>query len=300
MRNQRIAILDLGTNTFNLLVAERKIKEICFLHREKAGVAFGSGSMQSKQISNEAVERAIDALNGFKQIAIQLGCSEIFAYSTAVLRTAENQASVLRKIKEATGLNVEIVSGEQEAEWIALAALHGIENANKSLVLDIGGGSLEMIWVENQEIKKLASFPLGVTRLLEMKPWSDPLSKFDVVELKTYISSICVDFFAKEKFKKLIGTAGVFETLAEFISDDFQEFDEPISLEINKLKAVLYSWIRSTSSERDSWENIIPVRRKALHLAAVLMTYIIEEIACENIVATPNSMAEGVALEYFK
>jgi exopolyphosphatase/guanosine-5'-triphosphate,3'-diphosphate pyrophosphatase len=300
MRNQRIAILDLGTNTFNLLVAERKNKEIYFLHREKAGVAFGSGSMQSKQIPNEAVERAIDALNGFKQIAMQLDCAEILAYSTAVLRNAENQEFVLSKIKQATGLNVEIVSGEQEAEWIALASLHVIENSNKSLVLDIGGGSVELIVIENQKIIKLASFPLGVTRLLEMEQWSDPLSDEDIFKIEAHCKQICGDFLVNQEIQMLIGTAGVFETLAEVISDDFQEFDEPISLEIRQIKAVLSSWIRSTSSERNSWDNIIQVRRKALHIASVLMTYIIEETSCENIIVTPNSMAEGAALEYFK
>lgn len=294
-----IAVLDLGTNTFNLLIAAYENNRVEFLHREKIGVAFGMGSMQTKQIQDDAINRAIAALNDFQKKADQLGCSQVLAFSTAVLRNAENREEVRNKIEAATGLNVQVISGEQEAKWIALAAMYGTENNKKALVLDIGGGSVELILVENQAVLKLDSFPLGVTRLLEMKTWSDPLSDADVLELKAHCKQICGDFLVKQEIQTLIGTAGVFETLAEFMRDHVQRFDQPISLDSNRLKSVLTSWMYSTLDERNSWEHIIPVRRRALHLAAVLIAWIVEEISCEHVLATPNSMAEGAAIAFF-
>jgi exopolyphosphatase/guanosine-5'-triphosphate,3'-diphosphate pyrophosphatase len=269
------------------------------MHREKIGVAFGMGSMQTKRIQDDAINRAIAALNDFQKKADQLGCSQVLAFSTAVLRNAENSEEVLNQIEEATGLHVQVISGEQEAEWIALAAMYGTENNKKALVLDIGGGSVELILVENQEILKLGSFPLGVTRLLEMKTWSDPLSYEDVLELKAHCKQICGDFLVKQEIHTLIGTAGVFETLSESTNDAFDEREQPISLNVNQMKEVLSKWAKSSSKEREAWTTVIPVRLKTLHLAAVLIFWILEEISCEHIVATPNSMAEGAAIAFF-
>lgn len=294
----KIAILDLGTNVLNFLVAEKQGAILNFSYRDKLGVALGSGSMQTKWISDDALERTIQGLICFQNKAQSMGCSEIQIFSTAVLRNADNRAEILNKIELSTGLTVTVISGEQEAQWIAKAALHAISDKDNTLILDIGGGSVELILVEDNAVKKLKSFPLGVTRLLELKDWSDPLSLEEVLWLHAHFERICGDFLDRINSKTIVGTAGIFDTLVELCSRREENFVNHQVLDSTSMKELLSSWQESTLDQRELYNDIIPVRRKTLHMAAVFLLWIIDKLAIEEVIATPNSLAEGAALDY--
>lgn len=294
----KIAILDLGTNVLNFLVAEKQGAILNFSYRDKMGVSLGSGSMQTKWISDDALERTIQGLIHFQNKAQSMGCSEIQVFSTAVLRNADNRAEILNKIELSTGLTVTVISGEQEAQWIAKAAFHAISDKDNTLILDIGGGSVELILVEDNAVKKLKSFPLGVTRLLELKDWSDPLSLEEVLWLHAHFERICGDFLDCINSKTIVGTAGIFDTLVELCSRREENFVNHQVLDSTSLKELLSSWQESTLDQRELYNDIIPVRRKTLHMAAVFLLWIIDKLAIEEVIATPNSLAEGAALDY--
>lgn len=298
-QNQRLAVIDMGTNTFNLLVAEVDNNEVHFTHREKISVAFGAGSMQSNVISKDATDRAIDALRIFQNKAHDFACSAVQVYSTAVLRNAQNRVEVVTQIEQATHLRVEVITGEKEAHWIASSALYGIENSENALVLDIGGGSVEMIYCKKEKIISLASFPLGLTLLFESSTWSDPLSDNDLSRLYEHFELHCATFLSELKVSTLIGTAGVFETLVELTNHESASWSKAVRIDTERLKKLLQFWLRSTAIERESWTEIIEVRRRTLNLAAAFLLWLIESINCKNVIATPNSMAEGVALDVF-
>lgn len=299
----RIAFLDLGTNTFNLLVAEIHRDAVHFIHREKIGVAFGAGVQTTGNISQDALERAFEALKHFIDRSKKFDCTSIHAYSTAALRNAANRENIIKTIQQKTGLLIEIVSGEQEAAWIAKAAMHGLPKSQNALIVDIGGGSVELIAIENQLVKQLASFPLGVTRLLELHPWSNPLNAKDIERLNAIFEDQCGHFLSTFHTMTLIGTAGVFETLIDLMQSDGSNhntnvFNEPIEIEAQALSQILLMWLNSTENERSNWTSILPVRRKTLHLAAAYLRWLVKKKGVVQIIATPNSMAEGAALEF--
>lgn len=296
---RKVAILDLGTNVLNFLVVEKQDTILNFSYREKLGVAFGAGSMQSRWISDDALERTIQGLVYFQNKAQALGCSDVRLFATEVLRNANNRSEILSTIERATGLKVNVVSGEQEALWIAKAAMHARSDKRKALILDIGGGSLELILVEDQAIRKLKSLPLGVVRLLELKDWSDPLTLQDVQWLHAHFELICSGFLEDIDAKILVGTAGIFDTLVEMSENYGQNSRDLECLNLPWVKKLLTSWRESTREERELYNDIIPVRRKTLHIAAVFLLWIIDKLAIEELIATPNSLAEGAALDYF-
>ena len=295
----RIAVFDLGTNTFNMLVAECKDDKVAFVFRKKIGVALGHQLLKSGVIQSDAIQRAILALQEFKKSADKHNCAKIYAFATAAFRNAKNKEEVLLKIKTEVDLHIEIISGKEEALAISKAALHELNTLENALILDIGGGSIELISCKKNKPQKLESFPLGVTRLLEMHTWSDPLSASDEKILENHFETTCGSFFKEVYQPILVGAAGIFETLATEIQPP-PPFHGPEDLNFTSVKMCLKSWLSSTYLSRETKSEIIPVRRKTLHVAAALLLWILKKADVEKIIATPNSLAEGKALEYFE
>ncbi len=295
---QRIAVIDMGTNTFNLLIAENKENRVHFLHRDKVGVAFGDQVHQTGEISKDALNRAVDALEHFKIQASGYDCRSIFSVSTAVMRDAKNNAFVIEKIHDQTGIEVELISGEQEAYWIAQAALMDMNLSDDALILDIGGGSVEFIFTRGKEMQRTASFPLGLTRLLHLRDWSDPLNTTDIAMLHTHFEATCGMFLGNNPCPVLVGTAGIFETLVQEINQKIT-FNVNEELNLPHLFELLNIWMQSSSAEREKREDILPVRRKTLHFGAVFLLWLIERLEVQKILASPYSLAEGLAVDYF-
>jgi exopolyphosphatase/guanosine-5'-triphosphate,3'-diphosphate pyrophosphatase len=298
-KSSRLAAIDLGTNTFVLSVAEFTNSSFTLVHRETLGVAFGENSMQSGEISNAALKRAIEALNYFKSQAANYACEKIVAVTTEVMRNAKNKEVVLNQLLSQTQIPVEMISGIQEARSVARAANYNLNLANGALILDLGGGSVEIIEIENNAVQKLASFPLGVSRLLELKQWSNPLSEEDIHELNNHFEAHCGDFLNSVNASTIIGTSGIFETIVQQIFTDLNAWNSPLDLDVLKVELLLERWMKSSYTDREVWIEVIQVRRKSLHIAATLVLWLMKKIKPNQVVATPYSLAEGVLLEQF-
>jgi exopolyphosphatase/guanosine-5'-triphosphate,3'-diphosphate pyrophosphatase len=222
-----LASIDMGTNTFRLLVAEIEnhsfFKEICSINRI---TRLGEGFLQGKRLKAAAIERAVSALSHFRNVLEEHAVDDLIVVGTSAIREAGNQKEFLEEVERRTGFDVEVISGEQEALCTFLGVNFIIKNQNDPmLVIDIGGGSTEFIGAEGEAPTFLMSAELGVIHLTEKYLRSDPPTPEELKQLRSAIAQvvrpIVYDFPPKCRF---VGTAGTVTTLAA-VDQGLNEYD---------------------------------------------------------------------------
>lgn len=216
------AIVDLGTNTFNLLVFERSGTGLCVLHSEELPVFLGKGGIEKGVIAKEAFVRGMEALRLHKATAIGHGATTITGFGTSALRNARNGPEFVQRAKEELGIAITIIPGEQEAELILAGVRQAVPfGPQPSLVMDIGGGSTEFILATNKALMWKRSFELGVTRLRERIPISDPITATEEARIAAHLDDRLEALYAvveRQEPHVLVGSAGSFDTLARIVA----------------------------------------------------------------------------------
>jgi exopolyphosphatase/guanosine-5'-triphosphate,3'-diphosphate pyrophosphatase len=176
---QRIATIDLGTNTILLLVVELEDAGVFRVLTDRAEIArLGAGVDRTRSLSAEGVERALEVLREYVHTCRNLGVDEIVAAGTSALRDALNAQIFLARLKHELKLDLRVLSGREEAAYSYLAVQKGLHiEAKDVLVVDVGGGSTEFIWASDGKMHGLASLDLGSVRLTERYLRSDPVRK---------------------------------------------------------------------------------------------------------------------------
>ncbi|MDQ4140147.1 MAG: phosphatase, partial [Bacteroidota bacterium] len=176
MKNRRIALIDMGTNTFHLLIAEIKPEgEPETLVKLKESVKLGQDGISLGAIAPDAVERALQTLTNFKVEIDKYDVSEVRAVATSAVRNAANGAKLTAAILKQTGIEVEVISGDREAELIYYGVKLALEiGSERSLIIDIGGGSVEFIICDGDTIFWKQSFEIGAQRLMDKFFINDP------------------------------------------------------------------------------------------------------------------------------
>jgi exopolyphosphatase / guanosine-5'-triphosphate,3'-diphosphate pyrophosphatase len=236
-RRVRIAALDLGTNSFHLLVADVHADgHFEPLTREKAMIRLGDVVSRGGRITDTAADVAIETVRRFKMIAEAAGATEIHACATSAIRQAANGGSVVDRIKAETGVSVEVISGRREAELIfgAIRASVLLEPA-PALCFDLGGGSLEIMVGDAGGLRWATSVNLGVGRLTADHVASDPLSKEDRRNLRAHLVDVLspiADHVAHFGPKLVVGSSGTLEDLAHMVA---ARRDEMVPISLNQL-----------------------------------------------------------------
>jgi exopolyphosphatase/guanosine-5'-triphosphate,3'-diphosphate pyrophosphatase len=172
---QRRAVIDVGTNSVKLLVAAVAGTHVTPLSEESNQTRLGAGFYATRQLRPLAIARTAEAVAKYSARAFELGAASVSVIGTSATRDAFNSADLVRAIRHSSGLEMRILTGDEEAEWV----FRGVTTDPKLaqipvLILDVGGGSSEFIVGENSRPKFCASYPLGSVRLLESLPPSDP------------------------------------------------------------------------------------------------------------------------------
>jgi len=257
------AVIDLGTNTFNLLIA--RIEEDYFevLWSGKEGVALGMGGINEQRIAADAFERGLETLNRFKHICEDWQVVQINAIGTSALRDATNSIDFLEKVKEITNIEIEIVSGEAEAELIYRGVSLTYHFQHPAMIMDIGGGSTEFIFADKNGIFDLISLNIGVSRMFQEFQTSDPLTVDDAKNIENWLEEKANGYFDEKQIDIISGASGTFETFYELIHNtDFPSKTNAVELSREELDSCLDNIIRSSQAERDKNDRIIPIRKK--------------------------------------
>jgi exopolyphosphatase/guanosine-5'-triphosphate,3'-diphosphate pyrophosphatase len=290
----RKAVIDLGTNTFNLLIADVNSEGFSIVHSEKEGVALGMGGINENIISPDAFERGMKTLRHFKNVCTQNEVKIINAFGTSALRGAKNSSEFVQQINSELGITVSIISGEKEAELIYKGVKWSYDFESPGVIMDIGGGSTEFIFADKNGMKDLVSMNIGVSRIHQELTLNDPLTPTDIKTITDWLDKKSNGFFDGKSADLLIGASGSFETFYELIHHvPFPELIQSIEVPMEELNETILSIIASTQAERDVNDFIVPIRKKMAPIAAVKVKWVIEKLGITRTIISPCSLKEG-------
>ena len=299
-----IAILDFGTNTFNLLIAERKERGFNILLSSKQPVKLGRGGIQVNRITPDAKERGFVAIHNHMEVIRNYEVDEIRAFATSAIRNAANGEEFIEEVYRRFGFRTRIIPGDREAELIYKGVRQAVNlGEENSMILDIGGGSIEFIICNKQGIVWKKSFELGMARLLELFSLSDPITSEEVRALENYFRLELAplrEAVRKERPRTLIGASGSFDTFQAIIRlrkgiDSDQFFGREISLkDYTKLHKIL---VRSTREERAAMPGMEPVRVEMIVAATIFVSFVIRDCNISHLHHSEFALKEGVISE---
>ncbi len=301
---QKIAIIDLGTNTFHLLVAEHSSGKFNIVYEEKLPAKIGAGGINHGIITAEATERAIAVLKSFRQTVDELGITEVLAFGTSAMRSAKNRDEVVAKIAAATGFSVKVISGDEEASYIYKGVRAAVRLGNqKSLIVDIGGGSVEFIIANESELFWKQSFEIGGQRLLEQFQKHDPILTDEVAMLHAYLDTQLQPLLIalkEHKPKTLVGSSGTFDTLSEIHCYRNGIVFEPtpeIPLTLQAIEEIYEELLLKNRAERLLMPGMIELRVDMIVVACTLLDFLLKAHAFEKVRVSSYSLKEGVLQE---
>lgn len=299
----RIAVLDLGTNTFHLLISDAESDgSVKRVFKSKQVVKLGRGAIHKNYIAEKPFRRGIEALQHYADIIAEYRPDRVFAFATSAIRSAENGPQFVAEVLEKTGLSIRVISGDEEAELICLGVRQCVNlGTEPSLIMDIGGGSTEFIIANDERIFWKKSYNIGAARLLAQFAPSDPITGTEVVALETYFSSVLEDLaeqMEKHAPKRLIGSSGSFDTFAEMIGYRFHgrnvikdklsyRFDPEEYRQMHELL------IASTAEERQEMKGLIKMRVDMIVLASICTNYILRTFAIPELELSKYALKEG-------
>lgn len=290
----RTAVIDLGTNTFNLLIAEIHDTKFEVVHSEKEGVALGMGGINKNIIAPEAWLRAINTLIHFKEVCNSFGAKQIRAIGTSAIRSAENSADFVQEVAAKTGITIEIISGLQEAKMIFDGVLWSYDFSPPAVIMDIGGGSTEFVWADKDGITEALSLDIGVSRMYQSLQLNDPLTSEDVAKIEHWLEDTSKGLLNGKTANLLIGASGTFETFYELHHQKhFPNTIEAIPIAKNELDIIIYEIMLSTLADREKNDFIIPIRKKMSPIAATKTRWVMNKLGVKEVLISPCSLKEG-------
>lgn len=219
-----LAAIDIGTNSIHMVIVrvQPQLPTFTIIARERDTVRLGDRCFQTGNLKPELMERALASLSRCQQLAASYNADHIIAVATSAVREASNGRAFIQQIQQELNLSVDLVSGQEEARRIYLGVLSGMELNNRPhIIIDIGGGSTELILGDSHEPRFLSSTKVGAVRLSAEYVTTDPISEQEYQYLHSYIQGMLerpVDelkaFLKKGEMVQLLGTSGTIETLA--------------------------------------------------------------------------------------
>ena len=302
----RLAAIDIGTNSLHMIVV-RVRPDLSFevIDREKEMVRLGAGGLDGRALTPEAVHAALQVMSKFRRLADSHGVDEIIAVATSATREAENGSEFLQTIAEKTGIRPRVISGTEEARLIHEAAAYGVGlSGDVGVVIDIGGGSVEITRGVGLTMETGRSFKLGVIRLTERFVKSDPVASRDERKLTRFIENEAGKFLGqivKLGFDRVIGTSGTIQSIGAVA---LSERGEPTSgLRNRRITAKEIRRVRKQIVARDIEERLkvpgLEPRRADLAVAgSILLDTLVRHLGASEITLCDWSLREGIILDY--
>jgi exopolyphosphatase/guanosine-5'-triphosphate,3'-diphosphate pyrophosphatase len=294
----RIASIDIGTNTILLLIAEVEEGALKPLLEKETIVRLGEGVQKNGILLEEAMERGSQTLDQYLKECQKMGVQRIFAAGTSALREARNSDHFLERVEEKLNLSIEIISGEEEAQLSFLAVTRDLKEPRKPiLVIDVGGGSTEFILGRGDRITQWVSLPLGSVRFTEQFLLSDPVHEEEWENMERQIQKLLVRIpHPKEPFLMVAvgGTAttlaSVEQGLAEFILGKIHHF----GLGRKALKSQLDLYRSKTIEERRKIPGLFPARADVILAGGAILYWTMEKLECPSVLISCHGVRYGL------
>jgi exopolyphosphatase/guanosine-5'-triphosphate,3'-diphosphate pyrophosphatase len=300
---QEIAVIDCGTNTFNLLIASINNNGLKILIKKKRVVKLAQ-DFDNKIICDKAIIRAENAMVYFKQIINEskIHRNSVYCVGTSAIREAKNQIDFIREVYSATKIKIEPISGLQEATYIFKGILEEhIFSDECVLIMDIGGGSVEFIISIERKIVWKKSFPIGAAKILNRIQPHFPFNTNDVKAISNLFDSELNELIsAIEKYQPhlLIGSSGSFDSLISIRNKLFLKVG--IEEQNNRLKANTFQLIFKELIKKDypallKTPGLLRMRAKMIVPSIMLIKFVIQKMGKTEIIVSKYSLKEGLA-----
>jgi exopolyphosphatase/guanosine-5'-triphosphate,3'-diphosphate pyrophosphatase len=303
----RIAAIDIGTNSIHMIVVKVR-PDLSFevIDREKDMVRLGAGGLDGRNLTPTAMSAALQTLAKFRRLAESNKVDEIIATATSATREAENGGDFVAEVGRQTGIRIRVISGTEEARLIHLAAGYGVDvGGNTAVVIDIGGGSVEITVGTATHLNVGKSFKTGVIRLTERFVRTDPLSAHDERRLVKYLNremGAHIEQIAQSGFDRVIGTSGTILSLGAVALTE-EEGAPPQDLRNQRVPAKALRRLRKRLVAADIEERLhmpgLDPRRADLSVAgSVLLDTILRGLGAEDLTLCDLALREGLVLDY--
>ena len=310
MRHRRLALIDMGTNTFHLLIVElpeARHAEPLVLLRTKVGVKLGEGGISRGEIAPEAYARALHTIAAFQEEIELHQATEVRATATSAVRSAANGPDLVKDIFEQSGIRVEVIAGAREAELIAKGVRQAVPlGAVPHLLMDIGGGSVEFIIADQDTIFWKQSFEIGAQRLLDQFFRHDPLTADDVRAEQAFLAATLAPLTAAvQQFRPrgLVGASGTFDTLGDLQAARAggQPRGSSVPPETLITSASFYHsyelLLTTTREQRLALPGMTPLRADMIVVACVLIDFVLKAYGFTDLRASAYALKEGLLSE---
>ncbi len=295
----RYGVIDLGTNTFHLLIIEvNEHGEAIEIFRERIFVKLAEDGIG--KIGKRAYLRGLQALSHFQKTLLDYHVRNVNAFGTAALRTASNGNEFIADAKSESGISIQLIPGSEEARLIHIGVTQAVEfGEEKGLIMDIGGGSVEFIIADKNQVFWAESFPIGVAVLHYKFHQAEPISLEEVEVLHQHLNEMLQPLFEVLKNHKttcLIGASGTFDVL-EDILPNAQKTKLSATIEVKNFHPIYQKILTMNMEERRADENIPLTRADMIVVALFLIDFIIKKADIKKILVSAYAMKEGILWE---
>lgn len=302
----KLGAIDIGTNSMRLLIADYEDGKL--LNREKFvnTTRIGQGVDSEGYITQDAIERNINALKEFSEIAYEKGCSTIFCIGTSALRDSKNGLKFVNLAKEKTGIDVEIISGEEESNLGFTGVLEGLEHSEDILVIDIGGGSTEFILGGLGGIKFSKSENVGALRMTEKFLTEDPICEKEFEDMYKFISETITETLntlKSENIKSIVGIGGTITSVSAINQKlEVYSMDKIHSSEIyqKELDIILQTLKKMTLNDKKNIKGLQAKRADIITAGVTILSIIMKNLEKQNIIVSEYDNLEGLLCQKAK
>ena len=307
-----LAAIDVGTNSIHMVVAKIQpdIPAFTIISRDKSTVRLGDRDTASGNLTPLAIERAMTALRRCQDIAKSLQVTDIIAVATSAVREAPNGGEFLAQVKTELGLSINLIAGSEEALRIYLGVLSVMSlNDTPHLIIDIGGGSTELILGDGNEARSLSSTKIGAVRLTREYITTDPISNSEFTALQAYIRGMLERPIEEIRSKiqplevlRLVGTSGTIEALANLQArESLGTVPNPLNgyqFTRNQLANWIEKFRRMKYTERASIPGMNERRAEIILAGAMILYEVMTQLNLSNLHICERSLREGVIVDW--
>jgi exopolyphosphatase/guanosine-5'-triphosphate,3'-diphosphate pyrophosphatase len=303
-----IAFIDIGTNSVRILVVRLNPNHsFSILTRQKQQVRLGEGEFMDDEIRPEAADRLVRVCRQFHDLARSFAAEEFMAVATSAMREASNRHAILQRLRMEAGLDVRVISGQEEARLIYLGVASSIDlQGRRIFLIDIGGGSTEIAWGDERAYRFLRSYRLGAIRLASLFPCDDPdgtVSNADYRKIRNHVRSTIGSSLARlrrENIDCAVGSSGTIINLAEIAQKALHPNATPSDMSIGRKDLHTITGLLSSLplDQRRKVPGINPERADIIVHGAIILETFMEELGIESISVTPRGLQDGLLEDY--
>ncbi|MGW7366157.1 Ppx/GppA phosphatase family protein [Streptomyces sp. NPDC054841] len=298
----RVAAVDCGTNSIRLLIADvdRATGELTELDRRMTIVRLGQGVDRTGRLAPEALERTFAACRDYAEIIKTHGAEKVRFVATSASRDAENREDFVRGVVGILGVEPEVISGDEEAEFSFVGATMELPGHEERLVVDIGGGSTEFV-IGHEHVEAARSVDIGCVRLTERHIRHDPPTPEEIAAVRADIAAaldLAEETVPVREASTLVGLAGTVTTVAGIVHGHAEYDSQAIHhsrMSRDQVAEVTERLLRSTHDERAAIPVMHPGRVDVITAGALVLLEIMERTGVPEVVVSEHDILDGIA-----